>query len=68
MALGHQHGSWWLSRPWATTWPFVAAGITDADSDLDYCKATDPDTAPGSSPGHPDQHGSGGGTNQKATD
>lgn len=44
MTLGHQCGLRWLTRhTQATTWPSVATGATDINSDPGCCKGMDPD-------------------------
>ena len=50
VAPGHQHGLRWKIRFQKSTWPLVAIGATDIDSDPG-CRATNSDTALSSSLG-----------------
>lgn len=48
-ALRHQHALWWLSRPQASTQPFLIIGARDINSEPCCCWVTDSDMALGSS-------------------
>lgn len=65
MALGHQYGPWWMTRPWVSEEPSGVAGVMDMTPEPGSYRATNPDMSLSSSPGqgpggftgYPDQSG-----------